>query len=96
VLGQPRAVASGPVVIALLVLLAHLLRHWLKVSLHATFAVFAAALAWPNLVGTLAIALLAAGVAWSRLELRRHTTPEVALGLLLGAAFGVGLRLVVG
>ena len=95
-LGQPLVVASGPMVIALVVLLAHLLRRWLKVSLHAAFALFAAALVWPNAALTLAITALALGVAWSRLVLRRHTWPEVALGLLLGAAFGVGLRLLVG
>ncbi len=91
-LGQPLAVASGPLLAALLVLLAHGLRRWLKVSLHAAFAVFSAALVWPRLPGTPALVLLAAGVAWSRLELRRHTLPEVSLGLLLGAAFGVALQ----
>lgn len=95
-LGHPPAVASGPLVIALPVLLAQLLRRWLKVSLHAAFALFAAALVWPHAALTPAIVGLAAGVAWSRLVLRRHTLPEVALGLLLGAAFGGGLRLLVG
>ncbi|MDZ7875417.1 MAG: hypothetical protein U5N27_21400 [Rhizobium sp.] len=95
-LGQPAAVAAGPVVIALPVLVAQLLRRWLKVSLHAAFALFAAALVWPHAALTLGAVGLAAGVAWSRLVLRRHTLAEVALGLLLGAAFGVGLRLLVG
>lgn len=95
-LGQPRVVASGPVVIALVVLVAHLLRRWLKVSLHAAFALCAAALVWPDAALTLAIVALAIGVAWSRLVLGRHTLPEVLLGLLLGATFGVGLRLLVG
>jgi hypothetical protein len=91
-LGQPPAVAAGPLLAALLVLLAHALRRWLKVSLHAAFALFAAALVWPHLLGTLAVAALALGVAWSRLVLRRHTLPEVLLGLLLGAACGAALR----
>ncbi len=91
-LGQPPGVAAGPLLAALLVLLTHALRRWLKVSLHAAFALFAAALVWPNLSGTLAIAALAVGVAWSRLVLRRHTLPEVLTGLLLGAAFGAALR----
>jgi len=92
-LGQPLAVASGAGVMALLVLAAHLLRRWLKVSLHAAFAVFAASLVWPSIVGVVLIIALAAGVAWSRLVLRRHSLPEVLLGLVLGAAFGVGFRL---
>jgi len=91
-LGQPSAVAAGPLLAALLVLLAHALRRWLKVSLHAAFALFAAALVWPHALGTLGIGLLAISVAWSRLVLRRHTLPEVLTGLLLGAAFGAALR----
>ena len=92
-LGQPPAVAAGPLLAALLVLLTHALRRWLKVSLHAAFALFAAALVWPYLPGTLAIGALALGVAWSRLVLRRHTLAEVLTGLLFGAAFGGALRL---
>jgi phosphotransferase system glucose/maltose/N-acetylglucosamine-specific IIC component len=95
-LSLPLAVASGAGVVALLVLAAHLLRRWLKVSLHAAFAVFAASLVWPSIVGVVLILALAAGVAWSRLALRRHTLPEVLLGLLLGAAFGAGFRLAIG
>lgn len=93
VLGQPPAVAAGPLLAALLVLLTHALRRWLKVSLHAAFALFAATLVWPHVLGTLAIGMLAVGVAWSRLMLRRHTLPEVLTGLLLGAAFGAALRM---
>ena len=59
--GQPLPVALGPLASALLVLLAHLLRRWLKVSLHAAFAVFAAALVWPHPGLTLATVVLAAG-----------------------------------
>jgi membrane-associated phospholipid phosphatase len=94
-LGQPLPVALGPLAAALLVLLAHLLQRWLKVSLHAAFAVFAAALVWPHLGLTLATVVLAAGVAWSRLVLRRHTLAEVLLGLLFGAAGGAAFRAVV-
>jgi membrane-associated phospholipid phosphatase len=80
---------------ALLVLVTHLLRRWLKVSLHAAFAVFAGAMVWPHALPTLATLVLAAGVAWSRLVLRRHTLPEVLLGLLMGAVFGVAFRVLV-
>lgn len=92
-LGQPPAVAAGPLLAALLVLLTHALRRWLKVSLHAAFALLAAALVWPHMPGALVVGLLALGVAWSRLVLRRHTLAEVLTGLLFGAAFGAALRL---
>jgi hypothetical protein len=91
-LGEPPSLAVGPLLAALLVLLAHLLRRWLKVSLHAAFAVLAVALVWPALPATPALALLAAGVAWSRRVLGRHTGAEVLLGLLLGGAIGVALQ----
>jgi hypothetical protein len=91
-LGQPLPVVLGPLLAALLVLLAHGLRRRLKVSLHATFALFAAALVWPHAGLTLGLVLLSAGVAWSRLVLGRHTLAEVLLGLLLGMAGGVVFR----
>jgi membrane-associated phospholipid phosphatase len=93
--GQPPPVVLGPLLAAGLVLLAHGLRRWLKVSLHAAFAVFAAALVWPHPGLTLGLALLAVGVAWSRLALRRHTWAEVLLGLLFGAAGGLAFRVFV-
>ncbi len=92
--GQPLPVALGPLAAALLVGLAHLLRRWLKVSLHAAFAVFAAALVWPHIGLTLATVTLTAGVAWSRLVLGRHTLAEVLLGLLFGAIGGAAMRAV--
>jgi membrane-associated phospholipid phosphatase len=87
--------AVGPALAGTLVVVVHLLRRWLKVSQHAAFAMFAATLVWPSIAGTALLLTLAAGVAWSRLVLRRHTPAEVALGLLLGAATGVAFRLAV-
>jgi hypothetical protein len=91
-LGQPPSLAAGPLLAALVVLLAHLLRRWLKVSLHAAFAVLAVAMVWPALPATPALALLAVGVAWSRRVLGRHTRNEVLLGLALGAGCGAALQ----
>lgn len=91
--GQAPAVTAGPLLVALPVVAAHALRRRLKVSLHAAYAVLAAALLWPQLLGTALVGLLALGVAWSRLELRRHTRAEVLAGLLLGAASGAALQL---
>lgn len=91
--GQAPAVTAGPLLVALPVVAAHALRRSLKVSLHAAYAVLAAALLWPQLLGTALVGLLALGVAWSRLELRRHTRAEVLVGLLLGATSGAALHL---
>jgi hypothetical protein len=87
--------ALGPALAGALVVVIHLLRRWLKVSQHAAFAAFAATLVWPGVAGTVLMLALAAGVAWSRLVLRRHTLLEVALGLLLGAAAGATFRVAV-
>lgn len=72
----------------LIVLVAYLFRSVAKLSLHVAFAVFAAWLVWPNHVAAVALALAAAGVAWSRLALRRHVAADIILGTLAGAAAG--------
>jgi membrane-associated phospholipid phosphatase len=90
--GSHAMVAWGLAVCGAVVVFALLTRHWLKVSLHAAFAVFAAALVWPNAVAVGLGLVLAAGVAWSRLVLKRHTLLEVVVGVLVGGAAGVGLN----
>jgi membrane-associated phospholipid phosphatase len=75
------------------VVFAQLLRRWLKVSLHAAFAMFSAALVWQS-PAVFALSLgLAVAVGWSRCELHRHTPREVLVGLLAGAAAGLGFGL---
>lgn len=86
--GQPRLLPLGLGLGGAVVVAALLLRRWLKLSLHAAFAVFAAALWWPHAGGAALVLLLAAAVSWSRLALRRHTGAEVTAGLLAGAAAG--------
>jgi hypothetical protein len=86
--GQPWPVPLGLALGGAVVLITHLLRRWLKVSLHASFAVYAAALLWPAALATGLVLLLAAAVSWSRLALRRHTLAEVAVGLAAGALAG--------
>jgi membrane-associated phospholipid phosphatase len=92
--GQPRPIFTGLAVAGALVAFAHVLRSWLKVSLHAAFAVFAASLLWPSLLAVVLVLFLAAGVSWSRLVLRRHTPREVVVGLLAGGAAGLGFNLI--
>lgn len=91
--GMPPAVIAGLAVAGLLVVFAQIMRRWLKVSLHVSFAVFAASLLWPSVFGTALILCVAIGVAWSRLELQRHTAQEVALGLFAGTAGGIFFNL---
>jgi hypothetical protein len=95
-LGQPPAIALGLALGGALVVFAHLLRRWLKLSLHAGFAAFSALLLWPSYLGMLSLLLLAVGVAWSRLVLSRHTPQDVALGLLAGATAGLAFNFLAG
>lgn len=62
---------------------------WLKISMHMMFAGFCAVAisrAYPSAVLP-SIAFLAA-LAWSRWHLKRHTWPEILVGLLIGVACG--------
>jgi membrane-associated phospholipid phosphatase len=69
-----------------------LLNRVLKVSLHAAFAVFAAALVGVSFPFPFAVfALIAAAVAWSRVALGRHSRLEVMAGVAMGALGGVGM-----
>jgi hypothetical protein len=86
-LAQPHAVVAGLALSGALVVSADVLRRWLKMSLHVSFAVFAALLCPGS--GSVALLLLAVAVGWSRLVLRRHTRLEVAVGAAAGAAAGV-------
>jgi len=91
---QPWPVTLGLAMGGAVVVMASLLRRWLKLSLHAAFAVFAASLLWPSVMAVVGLLALAMAVAWSRLVLRRHTLGEVVVGLLAGGAAGVGFHLI--
>lgn len=92
--GQPLRMVLGLACCGLLIVLAWLFRRRLKVSLHASFAIFAAALLWPDMASTFVVLLLALAVSWSRLVLRRHTRQEVVFGLLSGGMTGLAFNLV--
>ena len=74
---------------ALLIVVALLLARWVKVSLHAAFAIFATSILWPVLPAVLAGAVMTGAVSWSRLALERHVAADVIVGLVLGLAAGV-------
>ena len=92
--GQSQRIVLGPAFCGLLIVFASLCRHFLKISLHASLAVFAASLLWPNVVSTSVFLLLALAVSWSRLALHRHTRQEVVIGLLLGGTTGLAFNVV--
>ncbi|MGI8560342.1 MAG: hypothetical protein ACR2J7_02665 [Luteimonas sp.] len=75
---------------ASLVLVAALAARWCKLSLHLAFAVYAAALLAPVSWGVAAAVLvLAALLAWSRLQLARHAPRDLVAGALAGLAAGM-------
>jgi membrane-associated phospholipid phosphatase len=83
------AVATGMLAVASVV------NRRLKISLHSAFAFFASAIPLSTAPRTAAaLALFSVGVCWSRVELGRHTLPEVAAGALLGLVGGASLFLV--
>jgi hypothetical protein len=69
-----------------------LLARWVKVSLHAAFALFATAIVWPSTLAVAVGVLLTVMVVWSRLALGRHVKADIVAGLLLGGAAGVGFQ----
>ncbi len=87
-----------PIVVGLsglIVAVGYLFRGVAKLSLHVAFAVFAAFLVWPHHTAAAALALAAAGVAWSRLALQRHLAADIILGALVGAAAGLAFHFAV-
>lgn len=72
-----------------LILVSYMLNYFVKVSLHVSLSVFLSFLIFPihPIIG-ITFLLFSLLIAWSRLELNRHTLKEIAFGLLVG--FGVG------
>jgi hypothetical protein len=86
---QP-ALALGLACAAAMIAAGMLMAPWMKLSLHASFAVFSAALLWSLGPLPLALALCFAGaVAWSRRVLGRHSRRELLAGALAGAVAGL-------
>jgi hypothetical protein len=84
--GQSMSVVMGTASAAAMLAVASIINRWIKVSLHSAFAVYAVAIPLPVLgLPGLALFAIPAAVAWGRVAMGRHTTPEVLLGLALGA-----------
>jgi hypothetical protein len=92
--GAPRPILRGILATLLLIAIAALVNLRLKISLHTAFAMYTAVVLFPTSRGLGAgVLALTLAIAWSRLELGRHTLPEVIGGALLGAVVGSGLVL---
>jgi hypothetical protein len=85
-LKQAPALALGLAASGGLVLVALALQRWCKLSLHVGFACFAAGLMWPDKLAFSLGLLLASGVAWSRLVLKRHVPRDLWVGSMVGSA----------
>lgn len=87
--GQPRQLALGLALSALLIAVAQLTARWCKLSLHLAFVAYAAVLLW-RIAPVWGLAACAFGVlvAWSRLKLARHVPRDLWVGALTGAAVG--------
>jgi hypothetical protein len=74
--------------------IAILFSRWMKLSQHVAFAGFMATWLW-TVAPWLSFAgfLIAALIAWSRIELRRHTCLDVCGGYIVGVGAGGGLLL---
>jgi len=80
------AIACGVLVVMFLVN-----RFLLKASLHSAFAAIAAGIVWrASPLLTLAFALVALIVGWSRVRYGRHTASEVVAGLVIGSIAALG------
>lgn len=92
-LNGPRSfLVRGMLVTAAFFLLAALLTHWVKLSLHVAFAALTATTL--SLLGSsVGYALIAVVpvVFWSRIALARHRVHELLVGLVLGVLTGIVL-----
>jgi membrane-associated phospholipid phosphatase len=89
----PRPVLLGTAGSLALIAAAAVVNLRLKVSLHTAFAAYATVSVLSDRPLSAALAFVTLAVAWSRLELRRHSLAEVAGGALIGAAVGMAVTL---
>lgn len=87
---QSRSMRFNTVYAFLLLVTAQLVNVYIKSSMHVAYNVFLAFLILPiHPKLAMAFAVFVILIAWSRLELKRHTMKEVVLGTIIGLAFGL-------
>lgn len=92
-MGAPAAAIASALTMALVSGVDGLINFAYKVSAHATAASTCAALLWIHAPGWGApVAVAAALVGWSRVELGRHTTGQVILGWAVGIAGALAIH----
>jgi len=83
---QPPAFVRGCTAAIVLVCSGGLLNFWIKLSMHAGFAMLTSFSLWPlGAKVAFPMTIFAILVGWSRIILSRHTKLEVVIGLILGA-----------
>ena len=89
----PQSIVQGALISAGLLTVALIANTKLKVSLHMAYTIFAIGIGWPALPsGIRAFSLvLIVLMGWSRVEMKRHTLPEVIAGAVLGSLAVVAL-----
>ncbi len=94
---QPSVLAAGMLSVSLMIGVAFLTNHWVKISLHAAFSFFFALAAIKiSLTWVAPMVIFAALVASSRLILKRHKAHELVMGATLGILTGCVLLSVLG
>jgi membrane-associated phospholipid phosphatase len=87
---QPPEISFAALAALVQMVLAQLINLRLKVSMHVSYHILLGFLMWPiSWYWSIALWCFTPVLAWSRLELGRHTLPEVVAGALLGTAVGL-------
>jgi hypothetical protein len=90
VLERSSALVRGSIVSAVMLMLTAALNHWIKISLHLTFACFCGILLCRvRLSYGLPVLLLVPALIWARVVLLRHVLSETICGLILGISGAV-------
>jgi len=90
---EPPFIIGGSLAAFTLLLLSYLVNLKLKCSLHTSFSIFIAiSFLQLNIYWSMGLFVFSLIMAWSRLELHRHTFQEVIAGAILGITVGIAFH----